>query len=35
MVLGCYYLTIVREGSKGEGMVFTDVDEALMAYETG
>ncbi|MDD6933371.1 MAG: DNA-directed RNA polymerase subunit beta', partial [Eubacteriales bacterium] len=27
--------TIVREGSKGEGMVFTDVDEALMAYETG
>ena len=31
----CYYLTIVREGSKGEGMVFTDVDEALMAYETG
>ena len=35
MVLGCYYLTIVREGSKGEGMVFTDVDEALMAYDTG
>ena len=23
------------EGAKGEGMVFTDVDEALMAYETG
>ena len=35
MVLGCYYLTIVREGSKGEGMCFTDVDEALMAYDTG
>ena len=35
MVLGCYYLTIIRDGSKGEGMYFTDVDEALMAYDTG
>ncbi len=35
MVLGCYYLTIVREGAKGEGKFFTDVDEAMMAYSTG
>ena len=35
MVLGCYYLTLVREGAKGEGKIFTDVDEALMAYATG
>ena len=35
MVMGCYYLTIEREGAKGEGKYFTDVDEALMAYATG
>ena len=35
MVLGCYYLTLIREGVKGEGMRFADVDEALMAYDTG
>ena len=35
MVLGCYYLTIQRDGAKGEGKIFTDVDEALMAYATG
>ena len=35
MVLGCYYLTMIHEGTKGTGKVFTDVDEALMAYSTG
>ncbi len=35
MVLGCYYLTILREGAKGEGKFFADVDEALMAYSAG
>ena len=35
MVMGCYYLTQIREGAKGEGKYFTDVDEALMAYQTG
>ena len=35
MVLGCYYLTLEHEGLKGTGKVFTDVDEALMAYATG
>ena len=32
MILGCYYLTISREGAKGEGMVFSSLDEAYMAY---
>ncbi|MBQ4618600.1 MAG: DNA-directed RNA polymerase subunit beta' [Clostridia bacterium] len=35
MVMGCYYLTIEREGARGEGKYFTDIDEALMAYATG
>ncbi len=35
MVLGCYYLTILRAGAKGEGKYFTDEEEALMAYATG
>lgn len=35
MVLGCYYLTIIRPGSRGEGMVFSSFDEAKLAYETG
>ena len=33
MVLGCYYLTIIREGAQGEGKFFTDIDEAKMAYD--
>ena len=33
MVLGSYYLTMVREGEPGEGRVFRDFDEAIMAYE--
>ncbi len=35
MVLGCYYLTIEREGDKGEGRVFTSPEEAIMAYDEG
>ncbi len=35
MVLGCYYLTMERKGEKGEGKVFKDEDEALMAYSAG
>ncbi|MBE5766575.1 MAG: DNA-directed RNA polymerase subunit beta' [Clostridiales bacterium] len=34
MVMGCYYLTLIRPGAKGEGKYFTDLDEALMAYDT-
>ena len=32
MVLGSYYLTMDKPGEKGEGKVFRDVNEALMAY---
>ncbi len=35
MVLGCYYLTLVRDGMLGEGMVFTDISEAVNAYRMG
>ncbi|MBQ7816040.1 MAG: DNA-directed RNA polymerase subunit beta', partial [Oscillospiraceae bacterium] len=35
MILGSYYLTMVNEGDKGEGMVFRNEDEALMAYANG
>jgi len=35
MVLGNYYLTLEREGAVGEGSVFKDVDEALIAYQNG
>ncbi len=35
MILGSYYLTIDREGEKGEGHYFRNFDEALMAYENG
>ena len=33
MVLGIYYLTLEKEGEKGEGKVFLDENEALLAYE--
>ncbi|MDE6783757.1 MAG: DNA-directed RNA polymerase subunit beta', partial [Ruminococcus sp.] len=32
MVLGSYYLTMDKPGEPGEGKVFRDTDEALMAY---
>ncbi|HWO94765.1 MAG TPA: DNA-directed RNA polymerase subunit beta' [Bacillus sp. (in: firmicutes)] len=35
MVLGNYYLTLEREGAVGEGMVFNDTNEALLAYQNG
>ncbi|MBB5325795.1 DNA-directed RNA polymerase subunit beta' [Anoxybacillus tepidamans] len=35
MVLGNYYLTMERKGAIGEGMVFKDTDEALLAYHSG
>ena len=33
MVLGIYYLTQEREGAKGEGKYFKNVNEAILAYE--
>ncbi|ADL53410.1 DNA-directed RNA polymerase subunit beta' [Clostridium cellulovorans] len=35
MVLGSYYLTLEKEGAKGEGKFFTNTDEVLMAYQNG
>ena len=33
MVLGSYYLTIVKPGDLGEGSVFGDKDQAFLAYQ--
>ncbi|CAB1129955.1 RNA polymerase (beta' subunit) [Candidatus Hydrogenisulfobacillus filiaventi] len=35
MVLGSYYLTMDKPGSKGEGKLFADLAEAEMAYHHG
>ncbi|MEG0250995.1 MAG: DNA-directed RNA polymerase subunit beta' [Christensenellaceae bacterium] len=35
MVIGSYYLTIHKEGAKGEGSIFASPDEAVLAYNTG
>ncbi len=35
MVLGSYYLTMEREGMKGEGKIFSSFEEVQMAYELG
>ena len=34
MILGLYYLTLEKEGVKGEHKLITSVDEAIMAIET-
>ena len=33
MVLGCYYLTLPKEGDKGDGKLFGSIEEGLLAYE--
>ncbi|MCT2536609.1 DNA-directed RNA polymerase subunit beta' [Aquibacillus koreensis] len=35
MVLGNYYLTMERKDAVGEGMVFKDLNEAVIAYQSG
>ena len=35
MILGSYYLTLDKPGERGEGKVFRNVDEVMMAYQTG
>ena len=35
MVLGCYYLTHILAGAKGEGKMFGSADEAIMAKDLG
>jgi DNA-directed RNA polymerase subunit beta' len=33
--LGCYWLTKIKEGAKGEGKIFSSFQDALMSYEFG
>jgi DNA-directed RNA polymerase subunit beta' len=35
MVLGCYYLTNIRSGAKGEGKRFRSLEDARLAYDLG
>jgi DNA-directed RNA polymerase subunit beta' len=33
IILGCYFLTKAREGSKGQGLTFSTMEEAVLAYQ--
>lgn len=35
IVMGCYYLTLMRSGHRGEGMVFSSAAEVFMAFQQG
>ena len=35
MVFGCYYLTTIKTGAKGEGKLFGSFEEAELGYELG
>ncbi|MGQ9676127.1 MAG: DNA-directed RNA polymerase subunit beta', partial [Chloroflexota bacterium] len=35
MVLGCYYLTLLKPGAKGEGKSYSSPEEALLAHDLG
>jgi DNA-directed RNA polymerase subunit beta' len=35
VVVGCYYITKIRDGAKGEGKVYSSPSEAIMAYNNG
>ena len=35
MILGCYWLTKIKEGAKGAGKHFSSADEATLAHEMG
>ena len=35
MVLGCYYLTVLREGTLGEGKYYSNPEEAILAVDAG
>ncbi|MBF6613671.1 MAG: DNA-directed RNA polymerase subunit beta' [Chloroflexi bacterium] len=35
IVLGCYYMTVRRPGTDGEGKAFSSRDEAILAYNSG
>lgn len=35
IILGCYWLTKIKEGAKGEGKIFSNPEETILAYEFG
>jgi DNA-directed RNA polymerase subunit beta' len=35
IIIGCYLLTRIKEGAKGEGKIFANFQEAKLAYEFG
>src|SRR5687768_16982488 len=35
IVLGCYYMTVLRRDAEGEGKIFANPQEAILAYNTG
>ncbi len=35
MVLGCYYMSSIEKGNKGEGRTFADKHEAILAFDMG
>jgi len=35
IILGCYWLTKIKKGAKGEGKIFSNPEEAILAYEFG
>ncbi|MEM8533140.1 MAG: DNA-directed RNA polymerase subunit beta' [Chloroflexota bacterium] len=35
IVLGCFYLTMIKEDAKGFGKTFSSAEEALLAYDKG
>ncbi|MEK9156076.1 MAG: DNA-directed RNA polymerase subunit beta' [Patescibacteria group bacterium] len=35
VILGCYYVTLLEGGARGEGMVFASENEAISAYDQG
>ena len=35
VVVGCYYITKIRASLKGEGKIYTDSQEAILAYNNG
>ena len=34
IILGCYYMTTLRDGELGEGKIFSSGEEAVLAYES-
>jgi len=34
IVLGCYYMTVMRPGADGEGKIFSTPEEAILAYNS-